>query len=103
MYEMTEGVTPLHAENPMDVSLGTVLTRAIDVLYHGSSTAQDALLDFRMETPFVPEEKDPDHYSSPDRGEKKLKDLFLTFCKCHNHHWDRRGSGVLSISNLASY
>ena len=27
---------------------------------------QDALLDYRMDTPYVPETKDPDHYSSND-------------------------------------
>eukprot|EP00584_Thalassiosira_punctigera_P025464 CAMPEP_0172547686 /NCGR_PEP_ID=MMETSP1067-20121228/17152_1 /TAXON_ID=265564 ORGANISM="Thalassiosira punctigera, Strain Tpunct2005C2" /NCGR_SAMPLE_ID=MMETSP1067 /ASSEMBLY_ACC=CAM_ASM_000444 /LENGTH=325 /DNA_ID=CAMNT_0013334807 /DNA_START=140 /DNA_END=1118 /DNA_ORIENTATION=+ len=101
IYEMTEGVAPFYAENPMDTyrkalsgqvhvpdHFTVVVANLIKKLLHtdqskrlgrtvGGTTAimchrwfanfdWDALLDYRMEAPYVPEEKDPDHYDSGD-------------------------------------
>ena len=40
---------------------------------------QDALLDYRMEAPYVPEEKDPDHYSSSDMNEGEVEGFASDF------------------------
>jgi hypothetical protein len=48
--------------------------------YHGCLLPeQDALLDYRMEAPFVPEEKDPDHYSSSDMGGEEVEGFASDF------------------------
>jgi len=101
IYEMTEGVAPFYADNPMDTyrkalsgqvhipdHFTVVVANLIKKLLHtdqskrlgrtvGSTTAimrhrwfanfdWEALLDYRMEAPYIPEEKDPDHHSSAD-------------------------------------
>mmetsp|Transcript_37028 Transcript_37028/g.78179 ORF Transcript_37028/g.78179 Transcript_37028/m.78179 type:complete len:787 (-) Transcript_37028:505-2865(-) len=104
IYEMTEGVAPFYAENPMDTyrkalsgqvhipdHFTVVVANLIKKLLHtdqskrlgrtvGGTTAimchrwfsnfdWDALLEYRMEAPYLPEEKDPDHMGSDMDGD----------------------------------
>ncbi len=43
-----------------------ILSYPSSLLFYPNCAPQDALLDYRMDTPFVPEVKDPDHYSESD-------------------------------------